>query len=179
MTLLLIFDNWFNYLLSFRKQDLITSNDKKEAAMIDQKTNKDSNLTQSDSRMRIYILDGDPTTMSPSRFNTDRSCDSVRRSKTRDSITLTCQHDDFPFYRGPLQICVTFYFHVPLKPTAKKHGSKSGDRQWTKPNLVNCVKYIEEAAQGILFQENTFITSVRADKYYDSSPRTEFYIVEL
>lgn len=140
---------------------------------------KSSSKLKFEGKKTKYILEGDPTFMSSSRFGGGRIGDISKRNKTRDGITITSQHDDKPLYKPPLKLLAIFYFHIPTKPNSKNCHAKIGDAHIDSPNLINCAKYVEEVCKGILFQDNCFISTIEAHKLYDDYPRAEFYIMEL
>jgi Holliday junction resolvase RusA-like endonuclease len=72
----------------------------------------------------------------------------------------------------PLAMTVTFYF---LRPkTAKK-------RQWhtVKPDLTNLVKTVEDAANGILYNDDSQIVRMLIRKEYGDVARVEITIEEV
>ena len=60
----------------------------------------------------------------------------------------------------------------------KKKDALLGQKHHKRPDLSNLIKYLEDAAQGILFADDATITTINARKIYDMNPRTEFYLLK-
>lgn len=126
----------------------------------------------------IYVLEGDPTFMISTRFTGSRKDEPGRRSKVIDGITINSQKPEDLEYKGPLKLTINFYFTIPPKELNKILLNKPS-YHIHYPDLIDCTKYVEEVCKGIIFNNNFYIASVDSHKYYDSRPRTEFYVTEL
>lgn len=79
-------------------------------------------------------------------------------------------------FEGPLHLEVTFYFAIPKSRDKKLI---QGTYHYYRPDLSNLIKFLEDIATGILFDDDCIISSITSKKCYDDCPRTEFIITEL
>lgn len=127
----------------------------------------------------LYCIPGDPLPLARARYGNGRVYDSQKQLKVHWGIVLQHQHQDREFYKGALSLEVTFYFKYP-KSTANKYIKQSIIHHHVKPDLSNLIKFIEDVAQGILYQNDSRISVIQAQKLYDhENPRTEFCIREI
>lgn len=120
----------------------------------------------------IYVIKGDPIPLARHRMGAHGAYDIQKKEKLMVGITLASQHDRLPLYEGYLELDITFY----LKTSKKK--PKTGWHNF-KPDLSNLVKFVEDVGSGILYVDDSIISSIIAKKMYDENPRTEFTIREL
>jgi len=108
-----------------------------------------------------------------------RMWDSQRNIKSKYGDFLADQHGERELFQGPLEIEMYFYMAIPkgLKPLA--YNARRGNYHKQRPDLSNLIKFIEDAAQGILYKDDAIIVSIQAYKKWDENPRTELYIREL
>ena len=50
---------------------------------------------------------------------------------------------------------------------------------YSRPDLSNLIKFIEDVATGILYKDDCIIAELVSYKHYDTNPRTEFMITPL
>lgn len=72
-----------------------------------------------------------------------------------------------------------FYMPIPLStPTIKKNlmlwNLISHNK---KPDISNLIKFYEDAANEVIFRDDSMIVSITASKIYSTNPRTEIYIM--
>jgi Holliday junction resolvase RusA-like endonuclease len=103
--------------------------------------------------------------------------DTQKEIKAQYAIHLDAQHGDRPFYEGALHLEITFYFKVP-KTRAKQYNALLDAPFSFRPDLSNLIKLVEDVATGILYKDDSLITSITAHKKYSDRARTEFYIKE-
>jgi Holliday junction resolvase RusA-like endonuclease len=120
-----------------------------------------------------YIFPGDPVSLSRPRFGNGRVYHLQADLKRRYSIDLQRQHGDMELYTGPLNLMVEFYFPIPKRSKYAK--------VWHvfKPDITNCIKWVEDVANGIIYHDDCLIAAVQATKKYDKVARTEFEITCL
>jgi Holliday junction resolvase RusA-like endonuclease len=86
-----------------------------------------------------------------------------------------------PILRGPLCLTTEFYFKVP-KNISKKNRFEmlSGKIPFTKrPDLSNLVKIIEDAANGFLWEDDSQIARLRAEKLYGTEEKTIIAVSQI
>lgn len=124
-----------------------------------------------------YIVPGEPMALARARFGKKKVWDSQKQQKFAFGIHLNSQHQGKPLYTGPLQLDVIFYMPMPKK-VSKKNPIIGKPHIYT-PDLSNLIKFVEDAATGILFDDDCIIAIINAHKLYDNNTRTEFTVIEL
>lgn len=122
-----------------------------------------------------YSVEGTPIPLARHRHSGDHTWDSQKQQKYGTGIQLVNQHEDRPKFQGPIQLDVTFF--MPIRKSGYK--APKGGYHLIKPDLSNLIKYIEDAATKILFDDDCIISVINAQKRYSEIPRTEFTITEL
>lgn len=124
-----------------------------------------------------YILEGEPTAWARAGLAGRKLYDTQKHLKLVMGITLKNQHDDRPFYTGPLILDITFIMKIPSK--AKEPSEWEGTPTRSKPDLSNLIKLVEDTATGILYKDDCLIYKINAERVYGENPRTEFTIREV
>ena len=85
-------------------------------------------------------------------------------------------------FEGPIFLRAEFYFPI-LKswPKGKKIQAEDGFKfpHVKKPDLSNCLKFVEDCLNGIAWKDDSQIYRVEAVKYYGTEPRTILIIEEV
>ena len=100
--------------------------------------------------------------------------------QTIQATILSQLPDDFVMFGGPIHIDYTFAY-APLKSFAKKMlAAVQDDYQMvfksTKPDADNLEKSVNDAMEGIVFNNDSQIASHRTLKIYEASPYIEIRI---
>lgn len=129
--------------------------------------------------VRKYIIPGNPISLARPRLGPHSfySIDTDKRFYFENHISN--QHNDDPLLEGPLKLDITFFFKTSATRRSKDFGFKPYSHMIYKPDLSNLIKFIEEVATDILFKDDCTIASISAQKLYDTTPRTEFTLVEI
>ena len=130
--------------------------------------------TSFDAALQIYIIPGKPVPLQRPRYSIAHIYDSQKREKAASRIYIQNQHGDNPLFTGALQLNVEFYFETP-----KSTQSHNGKYHIGPPDTDNCIKYLCDVAQGLLYKNDSIIAQIIATKLYDRIPRTEFTIKQL
>lgn len=79
---------------------------------------------------------------------------------------------------APLQVVFRFYIPIPKSYTKKVRRAIADGTYFAtkKPDLSNYIKLIEDAANGILWKDDSQIVTLIAHKEYSEEPRTEIEI---
>ena len=112
----------------------------------------------------------------------------ARPSQTVNGIRYDSQKDekkDYGFqllrcHRGglidrPMIVMLTFFVEIPK--SSKK--IEPLDYRTVRPDLSNLIKFIEDAANGVIWKDDSLIVELQAKKVYDFNPRTEMIIIEV
>lgn len=126
-------------------------------------------------RSAHYVIPGNPMALARPRFGIKgRVYDAQKPQKLIHGITLQSQHNDEPFFTGPLHLIMRFFF-----PMAQKRPHLENCWHTQRPDLSNCIKYYEDIATGICYKDDALITKIDATKFFSAIPRTELTILEL
>lgn len=79
---------------------------------------------------------------------------------------------------GAIQLVLRAYYPVPQSwPQSKKAKAIAGLLEPTvKPDLDNCIKCIADGLNGVAWEDDKQIVSIRAEKHYSPIPRVEVEI---
>lgn len=123
-----------------------------------------------------YNLPGKPIPLQRPRFSAGKVFDAQKQQKLIAGIQLKKQHNNQPPLIGPLRLHVTFF--MPITKEMAKSKNIFYYHQ-VRPDLDNCIKWICDVANTILYHDDAQICSITAHKVYDKDPRTEFTLREL
>lgn len=127
-----------------------------------------------------YLLEGSPIALARIRISKThghlRVWDSQKALKLISQLHIKNQHNDCPFFKPPIGIDCTFYFHIP-KTNKIMH---PGYYHIYRPDCDNTLKYLLDICQGIIFKEDCAVSIANCKKVYTSGkPRTEFTVYNL
>jgi len=125
----------------------------------------------------VYVIPGNPIPLARARINHKSMYDSQRNEKLVARVNLRNQHEDKPLFTGPLLLDITFYMPI-VKSRAKQYDKILNTYDFYKPDLSNLIKYVEDVANEILYDDDCLIAKINAKKIY-GEPRTEFTITSL
>lgn len=93
--------------------------------------------------------------------------------KQEAKTLLSSRFDDQP-WEGAINLKLVFFFKVPKSTSQiKKDLMLNGSLHCTKrPDLSNCVKFIEDVCTGILWKDDSQVISLHAEKIYSSQEAT-------
>ena len=129
--------------------------------------------------MKTYVLMGDPTPLMRARLSGKRVYDPQKNLKMKATIDLASQHDNASLLEGPLHLDVTFFMPVAKSMSEKRKQMLYGQYHTFKSDLDNCIKYIGDICNGLIYYDDCSIAKITAKKIYDAHSRTEFTITCL
>jgi Holliday junction resolvase RusA-like endonuclease len=121
-----------------------------------------------------YIIPGVPVPLQRPRFSERKCYDPQKVAKTIAQGILEEQHGDQDMYSGPLLLDIIYFMPYPQR--AKRTEAKP---HIFRPDLSNLIKFTEDVAIGVLYNDDCLICEIHAFKYYDENPRTEFSIIRM
>lgn len=126
-----------------------------------------------------YVIEGDPVPLMRAKpsYKQRFMYDSQKQEKLHIGIAIANQHNDRPFFQGPIALEVKFYMPVP-KTRFKERRDLFGTYHFVRPDTSNLIKFIEDVAQSILYKDDCIIAKLIAEKIY-GEPRTEFTFYSL
>ena len=128
---------------------------------------------------RTYTLLGDPIPLARPRRGFNKLFDAQKQIKFSVGLQLRQQHPDDLQFQGPLSLDAVFYFSPASAWTKKKTHENLGSYHHTIPDLDNCIKFLCDVSQGIIFQNDCTIAQITAKKIYDEQARVIFTIASL
>lgn len=132
-------------------------------------------------RFKHYVVYGDPVALARARQTRGRFYDAQKHTKLFWGIDIKRQHNEEVFFKGPLFMDVIFYLPLPQTASAKKLDLIRGQWHIYKPDTSNLLKFVEDVATSICFEDDCIISKECIEKVYDDGkgPRTEFIFSEL
>jgi len=127
------------------------------------------------SREKRYILPGSPVPLARVRFGNGRVWDSQKDLKLVNGIHISNQHDDEPFFVGPILLDVTFYMPIPQR----RAKNRTFIHHYIKPDLDNLIKFSMDICNLITYRDDCIVSVINARKLYDENPRTIIILREL
>jgi Holliday junction resolvase RusA-like endonuclease len=125
-----------------------------------------------------FVIPGNPLAWSRAvPLHKGRAFDKQKKAKFDFGLILISQLNGLsrPVYSGALEMDIKFFF----EPAQYKKSEPNIAFHKSPPDLSNLIKFIEDASAKILYPNDCMIASLKAAKYYDPEPRTEFVITEL
>lgn len=126
-------------------------------------------------RSETYTIPGDPVALARARYGEHRIYDSQKQLKLVVGLQFVNQQGDKPQFSGPIILNVKFFIALPQRHPISLPGSYHPYR----PDLSNLIKFIEDAATGILYKDDCIIAQINSQKLYDRNPRTEITLTTL
>lgn len=98
--------------------------------------------------------------------------DSQKQEKFMVGVSLSNQHENKPLIEEPVHLEITFHMPRPARYRLLQEGAP----HFYTPDLSNLLKFIEDAATGVLWKDDSVITQLTAKKVYSSDPHTSLTI---
>lgn len=130
-------------------------------------------------KQKVYILTGDPIPLARARHGQRRVYDSQKPVKLIAGISLRNQHEGLPLFTQPLRLDAHFYFKIPMRLSGAKKDKLEGTPYASRPDLDNCIKFILDVSNMVLFEDDACVTCIIAHKLYGAEPRVEFTLTPL
>lgn len=127
----------------------------------------------------MYVIHETPVPLARPRFGKNHVYDGQKIEKMRDAISIKLQHNGKPMHEQPIHLDVEFAFPFPKRFTKKQKDFWKGKPHHSKPDLDNLVKYLADICMGILYNDDTIISSVSAKKIFQEQGYTKFMIRDL
>lgn len=124
----------------------------------------------------MITIPGRPIPLARPRFSNDRVYNSQRIALTNMGLLMRNQFNGEPL-TDPVEMHVFFYFKIPA--SYHKHKDEMiGTPLAHKPDLSNLVKFVEDAANGVLYKDDSCIVHIEAWKLYGEEEMTEITLFE-
>lgn len=129
-------------------------------------------------RIKTYIIPQKPMPWQRARLHGKYFFDGQSQDKVAYGLLLARQHNNEPLFSVPLALNVTFFMQLP-KDAKKRRFALENKFHITTPDCDNLIKFLLDASQGIIMENDKIICKIEALKVYDREPRTEFTLSEL
>ena len=87
------------------------------------------------------------------------------------TFILKSQYQDVP-HSESVSLEITFFMPIPQSYSKKNKTLLPGKPHCFKPDLDNLIKLFNDAANNVLFADDSLISSIKATKIYSNRPRT-------
>lgn len=132
-------------------------------------------------RLKHYVIYGDPVPLARARLSRGRVYDAQKHLKLVWGLELGKLHNNEPFFKAPVFMDVIFYMPIAKNLSQRKREQIYGQWHSQRPDASNLLKFIEDIATTICYQDDCIIVKQNVEKVYDDGlgPRTEFMFQEL
>lgn len=128
----------------------------------------------------IYFLSGKPIPLARPRLGKTHTYDSQSQIKEALSMEILAQRPrPFIITKRPLQLVVTFFMPFPQSWSKIKKGLLVDKPHITRPDIDNCIKMLADVCNGLLYADDSQISSIHARKIWAYDGKTEFQLVEI
>lgn len=127
---------------------------------------------------RTYILPGNPIPLARPRLGHRKVWDSQKNLKLLFGIELQNQHQG-DMMEGSLLLDITFYIQIPISWSDKRRESYIGRYHSSKPDTSNLIKFVEDVATGIIYNDDAQISKIIAQKVYALESSTSFTLRQI
>lgn len=125
-------------------------------------------------RAMTFTVPGDPVPLARARVGKYSVYDAQKHEKFVAGMQISHQMAGQKPLNGPLEMEVIFYMPIPVKG---KH--KVGRPHFSKPDLDNLIKYVNDICNKVVFHDDCAVFRIVASKIYDLKPRTVFTLREM
>lgn len=77
---------------------------------------------------------------------------------------------------GPIKLSCLFYMPIPQSFSRKKQAALNKTFHTKKPDLDNCVKFVKDVFNEVVWQDDSQVATLWAIKAYSDRPRTEIVV---
>lgn len=129
--------------------------------------------------MTTYSIPGKPTPLYRPRFTkAGHTYDPQKDIKLEVQELLRIQHQGKPYHQ-PLELNATFAFQPPKKNKRQAIQLIEQRLYPKRPDLDNLIKFILDASNTVLFNDDALIVKIIAHKIYAATPYTTFTLTPL
>ena len=134
--------------------------------------------------MRILkaTIPGEPTAKGRPQFFNGHAVTPLKTRKAEEAAAEAwAMQAGFIPITGPVKMDIAFFLETPQSWSRKKQAAANRReiRPVKRPDLDNLVKLIQDALNGLAYQDDKQIQEINARKWYSSKPRTVITITEL
>jgi Holliday junction resolvase RusA-like endonuclease len=124
----------------------------------------------------VYEIDGNPIPLQRHR-NFGKRCYDPQKKQKADMVKF------LDFYIKPLvgpsvalKLHVEYHMPIPKSYTKRSASEALWSPHTKKPDLTNLMKFTEDVFNGILWEDDSFISEIYGRKFYSNHPKTVFHI---
>lgn len=136
--------------------------------------------------MLKLIVEGEPTSLKRHRTAVRRDkiiqFDSQKNEKAIFRSTLYTNQNTFKEHVDKCKrtkiwnIYIAFYFYRPTKYAEYTEAQLLQEYHTQKPDIDNCIKFVLDACNGMLWDDDAHVSSVSGQKCWSHTPKTVIYI---
>lgn len=132
----------------------------------------DSRASLRDTNSMDFYIEGKPIPLARHRTSNGRAYDAQTKEKESYQKAFLALHGSRKPHKGPLELCIEFSFAYPGSWSKKKRESNTDHPRPIKPDLSNLIKFVEDALNGFMWEDDSQIVSISARKYYSDIAST-------
>jgi Holliday junction resolvase RusA-like endonuclease len=123
-----------------------------------------------------FIIDGAPVAKGRPRFGNGRTYTPQKTRDAEEHIAESARYSlDCPKKPliCPLEAVITFYMPIPPSWSEKKRRAHLGEPHTQRPDASNLVKTVEDALNGIIYEDDAQVWHITAKKVWSNTGKTE------
>lgn len=97
------------------------------------------------------------------------------KRRLQQELKLVCRAP----HAGPVHLTVRAYMPIPPSCSRAEHARRLGAWHMQKPDADNIAKLIKDAANGVVYKDDSQVASLTVLKVWSDNPRTEIIFDEL
>jgi Holliday junction resolvase RusA-like endonuclease len=129
-------------------------------------------------RSKRFIIPGVPVPLRRPRMSGSHCWDSQKQQKLNASIILTHQLEEEGLFSAPVCVEVIFIFPIGIRVPKHKKEKMIDSPHIFKPDIDNCIKFILDCSNGIIWHDDCIVSVIFAKKIYGEA-RTIMTITEI
>lgn len=122
----------------------------------------------------VFQIPGNPLSHNKKTTTEEEKNDSSFIDKKTFSKKIV---DTYPYQPMAFPLFLQIYFYMPIVKNQKKKAI-SGDLHTLLPDLQDCVQFIMDALNGIIWKNEKFICGLQTCKIFDENPHTLIRVLD-
>ena len=128
--------------------------------------------------MRIYEIPGTPIAWRRAGRKGSRYYDAQAKQKeTVQKVVRVALSGLFP-HKEPIKVDMHFGMPIPKSWSTKKRIAAIGKPHSSRPDVDNLIKFVSDALNEILWDDDAIIYQVRGTKTYTTNPKTLIFVMK-
>lgn len=126
--------------------------------------------------MKVFEIPGIPLPLQRHRHCGKKCYDPQKKEKETIQWYIKSQMNGVFPANTAIKLVVEYHMPIPRSYSLKKAKKCLQGPHTKKPDLSNLIKFTEDALNGIVWEDDSFISEIESRKFYSEEPKTVFKI---